>query len=503
MAHKPIVLIILDGFGYSPEKEYNAIAQADAPHLHAWFREYPHALLKASGGTVGLLDDEMGNSEVGHLTIGAGRVIPQPISFIHQAISDKSFFKNEQLNSCLQKLKKNNGVLHIMGLLSDGGVHSDAEHLYAFLDAAHQHKLKHVYIHAFLDGRDVPPRSARMYLEQLDNALMMFEYGSLGSMHGRFYAMDRDRNWDRTKKSYDILTSTQQSDPISWEQILDQNYNNGITDEFIAPVRLDPTSGIQDGDGIIFFNFRPDRARQLTAACINPEFDAFKRTKINLSFFLTPVSYGPAFSTNMMFQTKAVTKTLKEILSQHGKTIFSIAETEKYAHITYFFGGGQEKEFPGETQILIPSLGLQNYAENPCMSAPAITKTVLHSLNHDPRDFYLINYANADMVGHSGNMQATIKAIECLDRELSRLYEQIIIRMDGIMIITADHGKAESMYDSATKQPRTAHTNNPVPFILLTKKAPAHLKLPLQELSDVAPFILKQMGIERLQRAKN
>lgn len=491
----PLALIILDGYGYSIKREYNALALAKKPNLDKWFEQYPHTLLKASGTAVGLLDNFIGNSEVGHLTIGAGRIIDQPIAFIHQAIADKSFFKNKVLTSYLEKLKKNNGVLHIMGLLSDGFVHSDIEHLYAFLDAAHQHNLTHVYIHAFLDGRDTPPRSAATYLEQLDNALMTMEYGSLGSIHGRFYAMDRDNNWDRTIKSYQVLTSTEQIAPKSWETILEQSYKQNITDEFIVPTRLDPTSSIQKGDGIIFFNIRPDRARQLTAAFIDPQFDKFERKKIDLTFFITPVSYSPSLTTQVLFAQNPVKDTLKETLDRADKSIFSIAETEKYAHITYFFNGGNELPLPHETRVLIPSLGIENYAQRPCMSAPQITDAVLTSLQKNPADFYLINYANADMVAHSGDLDATIKAIECLDRELKRIFDELVTTMDGIMIITADHGNAEQMFDAQTRQPKTAHTANPVPLIVITQKTGIKQPLPLSELSDIAQYILKLMGL--------
>lgn len=342
----PTALVILDGFGYRKEKEGNAIALAHTPHLDQWFSEYPHAILQASGPAVGLFPGMMGNSEVGHLTIGAGRVIEQPVVTIHTAIANKSLFKNEQLISALKKIAQGQTALHIIGLLSDAGVHSDVEHLYAFLDAAHQQNVKHVYIHAFLDGRDTPPQSAAIYLEQLENAIAAFGYGSLGSIHGRFYAMDRDGNWDRTQKSYRVLTTVQNTIPAPWQDVLEKQYKQGVTDEFIIPTQIDPTSTIQDGDGVIFFNIRPDRARQLTSCFVEQSFNHFPRTYIPLASFITPISYSPTLPTTVLFQTSPIHPTLKELLSKAGKTIFSIAETEKYAHVTYFFGGGTEKPFP-------------------------------------------------------------------------------------------------------------------------------------------------------------
>ena len=492
----PIVLVILDGFGYTKDRKNNAIAAASTPHLTQWLAEYPHALLQASGAAVGLFPGTIGNSEVGHLTIGAGRVIPQPMVTIHQAIADKSLFKNKTLTNNLTTLAKSGNALHIMGLLSDASVHSDIEHLYAYLDAAHQQKIKHVYIHAFLDGRDVPPKSAEIYLEQLDTALAAFGYGSLGSIHGRFYAMDRDNNWDRTQKSYRILTQAQDIMPLPWQDVLEKQYAQGLTDEFIIPTQIDPTSTIQAGDGVIFLNVRPDRARQLTSCFVDTAFKQFPLTHIPLTCFITPVAYSTTLKTAILFPTKPVEHTLKEVIAAAGKSIFAIAETEKYAHVTYFFGGGTEHAFPHETRTLIPSIKAENYVEAPHMSAALITDAVIASLQTQPADFYLINYANADMVGHSGNLAATVKAIECLDHELGRLYEAVVQKCNGTLYITADHGKAEQMVDPKTKQPNPAHTTNPVPFIVINKEGATHdVQLPLKELCDIAPFILKAMQL--------
>jgi 2,3-bisphosphoglycerate-independent phosphoglycerate mutase len=345
---------------------------------------------------------------------------------IHGSIAVKSFFKNELLVSNLKKIAAQKSALHIMGLLSDAGVHSDIEHLYAFLDAAHQHKVKYVYIHAFLDGRDTPPKSAATYLELLENAIVAFGYGALGSIHGRFYAMDRDNNWDRTQKCYRVLTTPSDEMPTPWQDVLEQQYAQGLTDEFIIPTQIDPTSTIQAGDGVIFFNIRPDRARQLTSCFVETPFNHFPMTHIPLTSFITPVTYSNTLNTTVLFPSKLIHPTLKEVISDAGKSIFSIAETEKYAHVTYFFGGGAEQPFPHETRVLIPSIKARTYVENPQMSAAKITDAVLASLQNNPCDFYLINYANADMVGHSGNLPATIKAVECVDHELGRLYKDYI-----------------------------------------------------------------------------
>lgn len=493
-AKKPTALVILDGFGYRKERQYNAIAQASKPTFDYLEQHYPHTLLKASGIAVGLLPGYMGNSEVGHLTIGSGRIIPQAIKRIHDAIDDGSFFKNPILLEKLHQLARTNHTLHIMGLLSDAGVHSHIKHLFAFIEAARDAGIHTIVIHAFLDGRDVPPKSAEKYLTELQNFLHHGEI--IGSISGRFYAMDRDKNWERTEAAYRTLTEPQTDTHIDWQTVLTDNYKQGITDEFIKPTQLEPNATIKDGDGIIFFNFRADRARQLTAAFVDDTFKAFKTHKIKPLFFITPTQYSPALQTDVLYSMQAVSNTLKDVLSEHGYTIFTIAETEKYAHVTYFFTGGREREIPGEKRVLIPSLIEKNYIHYPCMSAPEITEAIVLSLENQPKDFYLVNYANADMVGHSGNMDATVKAIECLDAQLKVLYNEIVEKFDGTLFITADHGNAEQMFDPQFNQPRTAHTSNPVPFLMINKRLKdKDIQLPLKELSDIAPFILRQLNI--------
>lgn len=488
-------LIILDGFGYSKERKYNAVAYAKTPNITRYFSMYPYAILDAAGTAVGLPEGYIGNSQVGHLTIGAGRIVEQPETIWLKSIDNESFFTNNLIVDQLAKLQRNHGSLHVMGLLSDAGIHAHEKQIHACIFAAARYGIQKIFIHPFLDGRDVPPQSAYLYLKRLDDVLKQLHNASIGSIHGRFYAMDRDNNWERTERSYRILTEKQKAQTNSWEKILEHNYAGRVTDEFIVPIQLNPDSIIKNGDGIIFCNFRPDRARQLTASFIQENFNHFCQKPINLTFFITPTKYSDELETTVLFPTPAIQNTLKEILAAHNKTIFSIAETEKYAHVTYFFNGGKEAPLRGETQVLVPSIHAKNYIQHPEMSSREITQKVLESLQNNPQNFYLINYANADMVGHSGNFGATIKAIEIVDTQLGQLYEQIVEKLHGTMYITADHGKAEDMYDEKTNQPRTAHTNNPVPFIMIQKELKNGATLPLTQLADIAPFILKNMGL--------
>jgi 2,3-bisphosphoglycerate-independent phosphoglycerate mutase len=508
----PIALVILDGFGYLRETKYNAIAQARMPHFNQWWKHYPHALLKAAGTAVGLPDNWIGNSEVGHLTIGAGRIIKQPMTVWMESIINGSFARNKTLLTNFEELKKVGGTLHILGLLSDAGVHAHEAQIYAAIAAAVDTGLKKIVVHPILDGRDVAPRSAHTYLEQLAQFIKLCNHdGSkprviIGSLQGRFYAMDRNNNWDRVEKSYRMLTELSTSQPGSSskgtedgvKKVLEHNYMQSITDEFIPPTQLDAAGEINNGDGIFFCNVRPDRARELTMAFVQKDFDKFIRKPLNLTFCITPVVYDKNIATTVLFPRDLVHNTLKDVLAQHHKTIFAIAETEKYAHVTYFFRGENEEPVATETRDIIPSIVARNYIDYPEMSAELITDSVINSVNKDVKDFYLINYANADMVGHSGDFDATVKAIECLDKQLQRLYEVIVQKMGGTLYITSDHGKAEQMWNEALQQPCTAHTNNPVPFLMISNDAAKDRaqELPLQELADIASFILRNMGIE-------
>ncbi len=492
---KPSALVILDGFGYSAHTEYNAIAQAHHPFLDYCFKEYPHALLHAAGTFVGLRPHVAGNSEVGHLTIGTGTVIEQPDTIISKAIADGSFFTNPILHAHLEKLARANKNLHLMGLLSDASVHSNIQHLYALLKVAAHYNINNVYIHAFLDGRDVAPKSAQHYLQELDTVCKKLAIGALASLTGRLYAMDRNSVWQRTKQVYDMLTVPHNPTFSSWQAALNFFYTQGITDEFIPPTPLLRSGFIQPGDGIICFNFRPDRSRQLAAAFVQQHFMGFIRHQIPLSFFITLTDYHTALvPTTVLFEQPPIKNTLKDFLLAQNKSFFAIAETEKFAHVTYFFSGGKQEPYSNETRVLIPSLIVQEYSQYPEMCAQKITDAVILSLQTQPQDFYLINYANADMVGHSGNLPATIKAIECLDHQLKQLYHYLVEQYDGTLYITADHGKAEDMFDTQSQQPRTAHTNNLVPFIMINKELKkSEQKLPLSQLSDIAPFIKKNI----------
>lgn len=492
----PVLLIILDGFGYQKNHIYNAIAHAKKPNLDYFLNHYPHTLLKASGQAVGLLEGTMGNSQVGHLTIGTGRIIPQPVTILHQMLQDGTFYSNPVLISQLKRIKDSHKTLHILGLLSDAGVHSHIEDILGFIKAAVQQGITNIVVHPFLDGRDTPPKSASKYLQELESTLNTLGHGIIGSIHGRFYAMDRDHNWERTRASYDILTRPTIPRFKNWQQILDHAYNNGITDEFITPTLLSSKGVIQDGDSIINTNFRPDRSRQLTECFISPTFTQFATQPISITSFISPVDYGEGLHTHTIITYPQLQHTLKEELITHGKSFFAIAESEKYAPVTYFFNGGKESQEKLETRVLVPSIPKHDYVHLPQMSAHEITIAIQNSLKSNPKDFYLVNYANADMVAHSGNFDATVKAIECLDKQLGILYKTVILNMHGTLYITADHGNAEDMYDLVSQQAHTSHTTNEVPFIMITQEIKdKKIELPLSTLSDIAPFILKNLGL--------
>jgi 2,3-bisphosphoglycerate-independent phosphoglycerate mutase len=494
----PIALVILDGWGCSSAIEGNAIAQSDPKTFNYLWEQYPHTTLQASGEAVGLPPGTVGNSEVGHLTIGAGRIIPQSLSHINQALADGSFFNNPVLSNNLEKLTSTSNRLHIIGLLSDGGVHSSIQHLYALIQAAAQEGLKNIFIHAFLDGRDVSPKSAENYLQQLGLVLQKYN-AQLGSVCGRFYAMDRGKNWNRTEQVYDMLTGKQTASGLSWQEIIQENYSSHVSDEFILPTLIESDASIKNGDGLIFFNFRPDRMRQLTSLFLSIDTvpngaTRDKRNKIHPLFVTTMTQYSNQFSNPMLLPQENVTNTLFDQLEAMKKTVFAIAETEKYAHITYFFNGGRETKRANETRVLVPSHPEKTYSDDPRMSADLITQKVLESLATDPQDFYLINYANADMVGHSGNLASTIKAITCLDEQIEKLYQAFVQEHNGTLILTADHGNAEEMLD-ANKQPKTSHTKNAVPCIVINKKLKgSDKKLCIKELSDIASLVVKLLN---------
>lgn len=492
---KPVALIILDGWGIRKEKAFNAIAAAHPTTFNRLWKEYPHTTLSASGHAVGLPEGTAGNSEVGHLTLGAGRIIPQTLTLINELIAHKKFCTNSTLSDAYTRLARDGGALHLIGLVSDGNVHSNQEHLHKLIACAVSAGIERIFIHAILDGRDTPPQSAARYLTALENYCIRKKAGVIGSLCGRLYAMDRDEQWERTYAAYQLYTQAPEIHEHHWSTVLEHFYKDGITDEFIPPINIHPEAFIRPEDGVILFNFRPDRMRQLTSLLTGTSLP-LKRdapapaasAPLACRFVLSMIRYHRTFKNPIIFEKELVTDTLLDRLEQKGLTLYTIAETEKYAHVTYFFSGGREIARKNETRTLIPSLGLKNYAASPCMSAAAITDAIVTSLRNDPRDFYLVNYANADMVGHSGDFEATVAAVQCVDEQLATLFDEIVTKRDGTIFIVADHGNAEEKWDFITESPRTAHTTNPVPFIAVNAKS---ILPPMYGLSDVAAVIEK------------
>jgi len=499
----PTVLVILDGLGFRKETKYNAVAQAKTPTLDYLRTHYPHTLLDASGKAVGLLPGIIGNSEVGHLTIGSGRIIDQPIKRMHDLINSGKLAENNLIKESFLELAKTGKTLHLIGLLSDAGVHSHIKHLFALIDIAHQFKIKHIAIHPILDGRDTPPKSAATFLRQLEDHIKSIPESSIASMCGRFYAMDRNKEWNRTEQAYNMLTKPEPIKFDKWKQALNHYYQENITDEFIPPTQFSHKGIISNQDGILFFNYRPDRARQLTETFIDPAFSKFPRKKLTLAFFITPTLYDAHLPTQTILEKPTINNTLMEILAQHNLSTFSIAETEKYAHVTYFFNAGREKLYPHEVRTIIPSITAKTYKDIPEMQANEITKQVIASLKN-PKDFYLINYANPDMVAHSGDLESTKKAVECIDKQVKQLYEIVVEKMNGTLYITSDHGNAEIMWDEENNQPHTAHTTNPVEFIFIKKTVKdKRIDLQIKGLKDIAPFILKNLELPIPKEMKN
>lgn len=491
---KPLVLMILDGWGYSDNPLYNAIASAKKPHWDTWWTNSPHCLLNASGVPVGLPAEQMGNSEVGHMHIGAGRVVPQDFTRINAAIDSGKFAATPLLIDTLRSTQATQKTVHVMGLLSPGGVHSHENHLFAFLALCHQYHFHHVCLHLFLDGRDTPPKSAKKSLNALQKQLTQYPVGHIHSLCGRYYAMDRDNRWERTAAVYELLATGHSEHHFDTPlQAIETFYAKGITDEFISPSIIGEAKPIQDGDSVFFFNFRADRARQLTKAFIEPHFTEFTRSKCPvLAHFISMTAYAKNLVTDCVFPPHILNNTLGEMISRHGLSQLRIAETEKYAHVTFFFNGGSEQVFDNEDRILIPSPLVPTYDCQPEMSAPALTHSLVKAIENDMYDVIICNYANADMVGHTGNFAATLQAIECLDQCMSQVWEAVR-KKNGHLLITADHGNAEAMFDEKTKQAHTAHTNQPVPLLYLGEDW--HFKQEEGSLVDIAPTLLNLLGI--------
>ena len=495
MAKSPIALIIMDGYGINQNTEGNAIYEANTPNLDSYFKNYPNSQLKASGLSVGLPDGQMGNSEVGHTNIGAGRVVYQMLVKITKDIEDGVFFENKAIKETMQAAKEGGHALHLMGLLSDGGVHSHIKHLFGLLEMAKKIGLEKVYIHSFHDGRDVPPTSGVEYMQQLVDEIKRIGIGKVATLSGRYYAMDRDNAWDRVEKAYNAMVMGEgetASDPV---EAIKASYEKGVTDEFIVPTVIDKEGTIKEGDSVIMFNFRPDRARQITRTFVDPVFDGFVRNK---GFFILNYVCMAQYDAQMPNVTVAyppeqLNMTFGEYISKLGMTQLRIAETQKYAHVTFFFNGGEERQFEGEDRILIKSPDVATFDLKPEMSAPEVCDAVCKAIDEDKYDVIILNYANCDMVGHTGIMEAAVKAVEAVDTCVGKMVDKLLEK-GGKAIITADHGNADCLVDPDTKEPFTAHTTNPVPMIVIGQ---GDVKLKDGKLCDLCPTMLDMMGLEK------
>ena len=490
MNKTPTTLIIMDGFGLRQETEGNAIQAAATPRLDQFFQEFAHTTLRASGLDVGLPDGQMGNSEVGHTNIGAGRVVFQDLPRITKAIADGSFDENPAYQHAMDACKEKGTALHLMGLLSDGGVHSHIQHLFALLKLARDKGLERVYIHAFLDGRDVSPTSGVEFVAQTVEQCREIGVGKIATVMGRYYAMDRDKRWDRVEQAYDAMVYGESAhfNPVPVAAVKD-SYAAGITDEFVEPVVCDTEGTISDNDSVIFFNFRPDRAREITRTLVDPDFDGFTRQYFPVTFVCNTEYDATMPHVEVAFPRVCVSNGLGEYLSQMGMTQLRIAETEKYAHVTFFFNGGSETVFPGEDRVLIPSPKVATYDLQPEMSAPEVCEKCVERIESGAYDVIILNFANCDMVGHTGVFDAAVKAVETVDECVGKVVDATL-KMGGIAMITADHGNAEQMTEP-DGSPMTAHTTNPVPFILCG----AGTELRKGRLADIAPTILDVMGL--------
>src|SRR5438874_2476735 len=497
----PLALIIIDGWGYSPVREGNAIALAAKPFYDELTEKYPRTLLTAHGARVGLPDGVMGNSEVGHLNLGAGRVIRMDVSRIDYEIATGEFFNNEALTKTMDGARERGKQLHLMGLISDGQVHSSQEHLYALLRMTKQRGVERVFVHCFLDGRDTPPSSAADYVAALQNKTEEIGCGRIATIVGRYYAMDRDKRWERTRRACDLLVSAvgvRATDPVA---TIKDSYQRGVTDEFVEPVVIEDTNGepaatIKDGDAVIFFNFRPDRARQLTRALAIAGFEEFpipNRPQVDFVCFSV---YDVTFPLAVAFRTEKHQNILADVFARFSLENFRLAETEKYAHVTYFFNGGTEKEFPGEQRLLVPSPRIATYDLEPAMSAFQIANNLLRAIDEGRTDVFIVNFANPDMVGHTGKLDKSIEACQYVDTCLGWI-TKAMRTVRGVTLITADHGNAEQMIDPKTGQPHTAHTTNPVPFHLIDEDSLGVKLRAGGALEDVAPTMLGLLGIEQ------
>lgn len=497
----PIVLVILDGWGYREEKDGNAIAAATTPVMDSLWAAYPRTLIEASGKDVGLPKGQMGNSEVGHLNIGAGRIVPQELVRISDALEDRSIMTNEALLKTFAAVREAGSKLHLIGLCSDGGVHSHIDHLIGLLEMAKAESMHDVCIHVITDGRDTLPNSGVSYVHKLQQQIDRIGVGRIVTVSGRYYVMDRDRRWDRVQKAYEILTSNDLIDARSAIDLLETAYTQEVTDEFIPPTRIAP-GAIESGDGIICFNFRPDRSREIAQAFMSPSFNGFDRSQITPLHYTTFTQYDPSLPLAVAFLPQNLDNMLGKVIADHGLKQLRAAETEKYAHVTYFFDGGQEEPSTGDERILVNSPMVSTYDQAPAMSAQELTKVAIAAIDKHIYSLIVINYANPDMVGHTGNYDAAIKAISFVDKCLGELISSVN-NAGGVAIVTADHGNAEQMWDEH-HNPWTAHTTNPVPLIIVegeVLKIPGHGgEVRLREhgrLADIAPTILDILQIPK------
>ena len=497
--NKQYILMIMDGVGLNDESKGNAFKLANTPNLDKLIAKYPNTYIATSGMAVGLPEGQMGNSEVGHTNIGAGRIVYQDLTRITKEINDGDFFKNEEFLKAIENVKNNNSSLHLMGLLSDGGVHSHNSHLYALLKLAKEQGIENVYIHAFLDGRDTPPTSAIEYLKELEEKIKEIGVGKIATLAGRYYAMDRDKRWDREKLAYDAMVNGIGNKFKTVQKAVENSYEAQEFDEFVKPIVITDEEGneiakIKDKDSVIFFNFRPDRAREITRTLVDTNFEDFETKKDLNLFFVCMTQYDETMpNVKVAFKPTTLVNTFGEYISDKGMTQLRIAETEKYAHVTFFFNGGNEKQYKGEDRILVPSPKVETYDMQPEMSAPEVTEKVLDAINSRKYDVIILNYANPDMVGHTGNLDAAIKAIEEIDKDVGKVVEAIRAN-EGVLLITADHGNSEQMVDYTTGEPQTSHTTNPVPLILVGMET---AKLKSGKLADLAPTMLDIMGLEK------
>ena len=484
--------MILDGWGIAPASSSNAASLARTPNLDKYFANYPHTQLEASGLEVGLPAGQIGNSEVGHLNIGSGRIIYQSLTRISKSITDGDFFTNPVLVQVMDQVKASGKALHLLGLLSDGGVHSHITHIIALLEMAKKHGLSKVYVHAFLDGRDVPPQSALTYVEQLEHAMETIGVGKIATVSGRYYAMDRDKRWERLAKAYATVVQGEGERAVSATTGIQASYAAGVTDEFVIPFAVEGVDGrIQAGDGVIFANFRPDRAREITRAIIDEDFPYFERpASARPVHFACMAQYDATIAAPVAYPPEEINDTLGQIVAERGLRQLRIAETEKYAHVTFFFNGGVEEPNKNEERILIPSPKVATYDLQPEMSAEEVTQALLAELGKDKFDVIILNFANPDMVGHTGVLAAAIKAMEKVDECVGRIVEKVL-SLDGSVCICADHGNLEKMAE-ADGEPNTAHTTNPVPFILISK---TQHQLHKGILADIAPTMLELLHI--------